>query len=154
MESVNDALYIGIYTFIFVIALSLTIFLFSSLMSYTDRVYEYMHDLSNDGVNISLQTDRHLILSSQEVVSYYYNYIKKDRLSENIEDNSVVLSINLNTKNESPIYLERTDLSYKDLMQKLGNNTQYILTVGRNSTEDVTYLNIIKATDEELQEEW
>ena len=154
MDSVNEALYIGIYTFIFVIALSLTIFLFSSLMSYTDRVYEYMHDLSNDGVNISLQADRHLILSSQEVVSYYYNYIKKDRLSENIEDNSVVLSINLNTKNESPIYLERTDLSYKDLMQKLGNNTQYILTVGRNSTEDVTYLNIIKATDEELQEEW
>ncbi len=154
MESVNDALYIGIYTFIFIIALSLTIFLFSSLMSYTDHVYEYMHDLSNDGVNVSLQTDRHLILSSQEVVSYYYNYIKKDRLSENIVDNSVVLSINLNTKNESPIYLERTDLSYKDLMQKLGNNTQYILTVGRNSTEDVTYLNIIKATDEELQEEW
>ena len=154
MESVNDALYIGIYTFIFVIALSLTIFLFSSLMSYTDRVYEYMHDLSNDGVNISLQADRHLILSSQEVVSYYYNYIKKDRLSENIVDNSVVLSINLNTKNESPIYLERTDLSYKDLMQKLGNNTQYILTVGRNSNENVTYLNIIKATDEELQEEW
>lgn len=154
MESVNDALYIGIYTFIFVIALSLTIFLFSSLMSYTDHVYEYMHDLSNDGVNISLQADRHLILSSQEVVSYYYNYIKKDRLSENIVDDSVVLSINLNTKNESPIYLERTDLSYKDLMQKLGNNTQYILTVGRNSTEDVTYLNIIKATDEELQEEW
>lgn len=154
MESVNDALYIGIYTFIFVIALSLTIFLFSSLMSYTDHVYEYMHDLSNDGVNVSLQADRHLILSSQEVVSYYYNYIKKDRLSENIVDNSVVLSINLNTKNESPIYLEKTDLSYKDLMQKLGNNTQYILTVGRNSTEDVTYLNIIKATDEELQEEW
>ena len=154
MDSVNEALYIGIYTFIFVIALSLTIFLFSSLMSYTDRVYEYMHDLSNDGVNISLQADRHLILSSQEVVSYYYNYIKKDRLSENIEDNSVVLSINLNTKNESPIYLERTDLSYKDLMQKLGNNTQYILTVGRNSNENVTYLNIIKATDEELQEEW
>jgi hypothetical protein len=154
MDSVNEALYIGIYTFIFVIALSLTIFLFSSLMSYTDRVYEYMHDLSNDGVNISLQADRHLILSSQEVVSYYYNYIKKDRLSENIVDNSVVLSINLNTKNESPIYLERTDLSYKDLMQKLGNNTQYILTVGRNSNENVTYLNIIKATDEELQEEW
>ena len=154
MDSVNEALYIGIYTFIFVIALSLTIFLFSSWMSYTDRVYEYMHDLSNDGVNISLQADRHLILSSQEVVSYYYNYIKKDRLSENIVDNSVVLSINLNTKNESPIYLERTDLSYKDLMQKLGNNTQYILTVGRNSNENVTYLNIIKATDEELQEEW
>ena len=154
MDSVNEALYIGIYTFIFVIALSLTIFLFSSLMSYTDRVYEYIHDLSNDGVNISLQADRHLILSSQEVVSYYYNYIKKDRLSENIVDNSVVLSINLNTKNESPIYLERTDLSYKDLMQKLGSNTQYILTVGRNSNENVTYLNIIKATDEELQEEW
>lgn len=154
MDSVNEALYIGIYTFIFVIALSLTIFLFSSLMSYTDHVYEYMHDLSNDGVNISLQADRHLILSSQEVVSYYYNYIKKDRLSEDIVDNSVVLSINLNTKNESPIYLERTDLTYQDLMQKLGNNTQYILTVGRNSTEDVTYLNIIKATEEELQEEW
>lgn len=154
MNSISEALYIGIYTFIFVIALSLTVFLFSSLMTYTDQAFDYMHLSSNGALNVSLQSDRHLVLSSQEVLSYYFNYIKKDRLSEDIVDNSVVVSINLNTKDETPIYLERTDLSYKEVMQKLGDTNQYILTVGRNSNDDVTYLNIVKATEEELQEEW
>lgn len=154
MDNVNEAIYIGVYTFIFVIAMSMTVFLFSHLMTYTDQAYDYMHTSSNGGLNVSLHANRHLILSSQEVVSYYYNYIKKDRLSENIIDNSVVVSINLNTKDETPIYLERTDLSYKELMQKLGENTQYVLNVGKNTNEDVTYIEIVKATDIELQEEW
>ena len=77
MENANEAIYIGIYTMIFVIALSLTIFLFSSLMNYTDEAYDYMHQQSNDAVTVTGEVNRHLILTGQEVLSYYYNYIKE-----------------------------------------------------------------------------
>ena len=76
MENANEAIYIGIYTLIFVMALSLTIFLFSSLMSYTDEAYDYIHQQANDAVTVTGEVNRHLILTGQEVVSYYYNYVK------------------------------------------------------------------------------
>ena len=63
MENANEAIYIGIYTMIFVIALSLTIFLFSSLMNYTDEAYAYMHEQSNDAVMITGEINRHLVIT-------------------------------------------------------------------------------------------
>lgn len=152
MENANEAIYLGVYTMIFVIALSLTIFLFSSLMTYTEDAYEYMHKSTTDSVNISGDENRHLILTGQEVLSYYYNYIKKDNYSDKNYDSSTVVTINLNTKNETPLMLEKDNISYKELLNKIGVQNKYILTVGSNTTENITYINIIKATEEELQE--
>ncbi len=152
MENANEAIYLGVYTMIFVIALSLTIFLFSSLMTYTEDAYEYMHKATTDSVNISGDENRHLILNGQEVLSYYYNYIKKDNYSDKSYDSNTVVTINLNTKNETPLMLEKDNVSYKDLLNKIGMQNKYILTVGSNTTENITYINIIKATEEELQE--
>lgn len=154
MENANEAIYIGIYTMIFVIALSLTIFLFSSLMDYTDQAYDFMHEQSNDAVMVTGEINRHLILSGQEVLSYYFNYIKKDRYSDNTVNSNVIVNINLNTKNETPLMLENKNLSYKEAMNKIGSDNKYILTVDSRTNENNTYINIIKATDEELQEEW
>lgn len=154
MENANEAIYIGIYTMIFVIALSLTIFLFSSLMDYTDEAYDFMHQQSNDAVMVSGEINRHLILSGQEVLSYYFNYIKKDRYSDKTVNDNVVVSINLNTKNETPLFLENDKLTYKEAINKIGVNNKYILTVDSRTNDSSTYINIIKATDEELQEEW
>ncbi len=153
MENANEAIYLGVYTMIFVIAMSLTIFLFSSLMDYTDEAYDYMHKATDDSVNITANINRHLILTGQEVLSYYYNYIKKDNFSDKDYNSNVVVSINLNTKNEAPLMLEKDNISYKDLLNKIGASNKYILTVGSNTTENIIYINIIKATDEELQEE-
>lgn len=154
MENANEAIYIGIYTLIFVIALSLTIFLFSSLMNYTDEAYDYMHKQSNDAVMVTGEVNRHLILTGQEVLSYYYNYIKKDRYSDETVNSDTIVTINLNTKNETPLILDNKNLTYKEVSNKIGMNSKYILSVDNRTNESVTYINIIRATDEELQEEW
>ena len=154
MENANEAIYLGIYTMIFVIALSLTVFLFSSMLDYSEDAYEYMHSLGNDAVIVNAPANRHLHINGQDVISYYYNYIKKDRFSDEDYNNNVIVSINLHTKDESPLMLEDEDISYKDLLEKVGLNNKYILTVGDNTNDTNTYINIIKATDEEIEELW
>lgn len=154
MENANEAIYIGVYTMIFVIALSLTIFLFSSLMDYTDEAYEYMHAQSNDAVMVQGEVNRNLVLSGQEVLSYYYNYIKKDKYTDETVNSDVVVTINLATENETPILLENTNLTYKEVTNKIGMSNKYILTVDSKTDENTTYINIIKATDEQLNEVW
>ncbi len=154
MENVNEAIYMAVYTLIFVMALSLTIFLFSSLMDYSDEAYEYMHSLNNDGIVLNAPVNRHLLLTGQEVISYYFNYIQKDKyLNKNYDDKTVV-SINLNTKNDSPSYLTQDDLTYKEVVEKIGITGKYVLTVGENSNSEYTYIDITRATEEEIQEEW
>lgn len=154
MENANEAIYIGVYTTIFVIALSLTVFLFSSLMDYSEKAYDYMHSLGNDAILVNVPVNRHLILSGQEVISYYYNYIKKDRFTDEEYNNKTIVSINLNTKNETPLLITNENLTYKELSEKVGLANKYILTVGNNTNEEYTYINIIKATEEELAQEW
>ena len=154
MDNAQEALYIGLYTFIFVIALSLTVGLFSSIMNYTDDAYEFMHTSSNGALIISERENRHIVLSSTEVLSYYFNYIKKDRLDSSVIENNAVVTINLNTKDETPLYLDSKNISYKEALQKIGQDNKYILTVGKQTNDNVTYINIVKATPEELEEEW
>ena len=154
MENASEAIYLGIYTLIFVIALSLTVFLFSSMLDYSEDAYKYMHSLENDAILVNASANRHLILNGQEVISYYYNYVKKDRFSDEDYNNNIVVSINLNTKDESPSILTGTNMSYKDLLEKVGLNNKYILTVGDNTNDTNIYINIIKATDEEINELW
>lgn len=154
MENANEAIYLGVYAMIFVMALSLTIFLFSSLMTYTDEAYEYMHRVGNDTVTITGEVNRNLLLTGQEVVSYYYNYVKKDRFSDETYNSDTVVTINLNTSNESPLILDSTSLTYKEVIEKIGASNMYILSVDNRTNDNVTYLNITKATDEELQEMW
>lgn len=154
MENVNEAIYMAVYTLIFVMALSLTIFLFSSLMDYSDEAYEYMHSLNNNGVVLNAPVNRHLLLNGQEVISYYFNYIQKDKYLNRDYDDKTVVSINLNTRNDSPAYLTQEDLTYKEAAEKIGITSKYILTVGQNSNSEYTYIDITRATEEEIQEEW
>lgn len=154
MENANEAIYIGVYTMIFVIALSLTVMLYSNLMRYVDNAYDYMNSVTNDAVTVNSEVNRHLILSGQEVLSYYYNYIKRDRFDDNDATENTVVTINLNTKDENPSYLEGDTLSYKEVASKIGLSNKYILTVSEDTNENTTHVNIIKATDEELNENW
>lgn len=154
MDNAMEAIYIGVYAMIFVIALSITIFLFSSLLDYSEQAYDYMHMSSNDAVLVNVPVNRYLILTGQEVVSYYYNYVKKDRYSDETYNNNVVININLRTKDESPVMLDSDTLTYKEVLDKVSLTDKYILTVDENTNSEYTYINITKATDEELQEVW
>lgn len=154
MENVNEAIYIGVYTMIFVIALTLTIFLFSSLMSYSDEAYEYMHSIDNNGVLLNAPANRYLVINGQEVISYYFNYIQKDKYLDKDYDEKTVVTINLNSSSESPQYLTQDDLTYKELLEKIGINNKYVLSVDQRTNSEYTYINITKATQEQVQEVW
>lgn len=154
MENANEAIYIGVYVMIFVIALSLSIFLFSSLLNYSEDAYDYIHAEDNSAMLVNVPANRYLILNGQDVISYYYNYISKDRFTNKNYNNNIVVSINLNTKDEAPLMLDGENMTYKEVVQRVGLDNKYILSVGQNTNNDYTYLNIIKATPEELEEEW
>lgn len=154
MENANEAIYTAVYVTIFVLALSLTIYLFSSLMSYSDEAYEYMHTINNNGVVMNTSVSRNLLLTSQEVVTYYFNYIQKDRYLNGDYDDDCTVTINLNTKNETPSYLTQDDLTYEEVVEKLGTSDKYVLTVDKSSTVSHTNITITKATQEEIDEEW
>lgn len=154
MENANEAIYIGVYVMIFVIALSLSIFLFSSLLNYSEDAYDYIHTEDNSAMLVNVPVNRYLILNGQDVISYYYNYISKDRFTNKNYNNNIVVSINLNAKDEAPLMLDGENMTYKEVVQRVGLGNKYILSVGQNTNNDYTYLNIIKATPEELEEEW
>lgn len=154
MENVNEAIYLGVYTMIFVIALSLTIFLFSSLMSYSDEAYDYMHQMNNDGVLVNAPANRYLLINGYEVISYYFNYIQKDKYLNKDYDDKTVVTINLNTQSDSPMYLTQDDLTYKEAVEKIGVSNQYVLSVDQRTDSEYTYINITKATEEQKSEEW
>ncbi len=153
MDNVNEAIYIGVSAMIFVIALSLTIFLFSSMMNYAEEAYDFMHEVSNDGAVINTAVNRYLVISSEDVVSYYYNYIQKDRFNNPNYNENIVVSINYKTKDEAPVYLA-DDLTYEGLIDRIGFSNKFILNVEDNRQDRKTYINIIRATDQELEEKW
>lgn len=154
MENVNEAIYMGVYTMIFVIALTLTIFLFSSLMSYSDSAYEYMHSIDNNGMLLNTQANRYLLINGNEVISYYFNYIQKDKYLNKDYDDKTIVTINLNSSNDSPLYLNQDDLSYKEVVEKVGITDKYIISVDQRTNSEYTYINITKATQEQEMETW
>ncbi len=153
MDNVNEAIYIGVSAMIFVIALSLTIFLFSSMMNYAEEAYDFMHEVSNNGAVINTAVNRYLVISSEDVVSYYYNYIQKDRFNNPDYNENIVVSINYKTKDETPVYLA-DDLTYEGLIDRIGFSNKFILNVEDNRQDGKTYINIIRATEQELEEKW
>ena len=154
MENVNEAIYMGVYTMIFVIALTRTIFLFSSLMSYSDSAYEYMHSIDNNGMLLNTQANRYLLINGNEVISYYFNYIQKDKYLNKDYDDKTIVTINLNSSNDSPLYLNQDDLSYKEVVEKVGITDKYIISVDQRTNSEYTYINITKATQEQAMETW
>ncbi|MEG1009006.1 MAG: hypothetical protein RSE41_06700 [Clostridia bacterium] len=74
-----EAAIIATYVFMFIIATSITIFLFSSVYEYSNKAYEYGRNVSKDSVIVDAPITKHNILSGSEVMSYIDNYIKYDK---------------------------------------------------------------------------
>ncbi len=97
-ESATDAIYIGTYVLIFIIAISITIILFTGIVDYADKSYEYGQNqtdstISTNGATTYQKTkedEDKVYLTADEVVSYYYNYIEKDLYDSDPSENADV----------------------------------------------------------------
>ena len=109
-ESAFDAIYIGIYVFIFVIAVTSTIFLCNSISNYSDMAYEFSHKTDNSALIVGSEVQRNNIINGEEVINYYYNYIKKDKYDGSSDAGSnYIVSINLNGKGQTPNLITDTN---------------------------------------------
>lgn len=98
-DSANNLLYTGTYVIIFIIAVSLSITLFYSVNKYADSAFNYQQDLQSSIINTQPtgnETNGIVTLSQDDVVAYYFNYIKKDIYSsQNSGNNDVKYNVTI-----------------------------------------------------------
>lgn len=146
-ESAFEAIYIGIYVFIFVIAVTATIFLYNSISKYSDMAYEFSHKTDNGALIVGSEASKNNIITGEEVINYYYNYVKKDKYDANNSSNSnYIVNINLNGKGQTPNLITDTDLTYKELMQKIGYSSKYIIEYTKETSNGNKIINITRVT--------
>lgn len=130
MENSYEAIYTGVYLFVFVAALTIALYLFQGVNELADRSYDYGKIVSGDAV-IETDTEDAKYLSKEDVISYYFNYIKTDNY-EDVPSGLPNLTINYsgNTLSSS----SGNDKTYSFLKANLPEGS-YVLTSSGNSWE-------------------
>ncbi len=119
MENSYEALYTGVYLFVFVAAMTIAVYLFQGVNDLANNSYDYGKVVTGDAV-IETDTEEAQYLSKEDIISYYMNYIKKDNYDENNDDKELQLPVveidGINTNN----------LEYSELLGKLSKKNYYI----------------------------
>ncbi|MDO4282022.1 MAG: hypothetical protein Q4D02_00110 [Clostridia bacterium] len=146
-ESAFDAIYIGIYVFVFVIAVTATMFLYNSISDYADLAYEFSHKIESSGIIEGSEVSRNKIITGEEVINYYYNYIKRDKYdSSNANNSNYIVNINLNGKGETENLITSTNLTYRELIQKIGISNKYLVEYTKETSDGKAIINITRVT--------
>lgn len=123
MENSYEALYTGVYIFVFVAALTIALYLFQGVNELADNAYDYGKTVDSSAV---IETDTDVedskYLSREDVISYYFNYIKKDNYEDVDVSGMPTVTINGITTN---------NLSYSALVSSLSidKDKKYELTI-------------------------
>lgn len=153
-DSAFEALYTGAYVFVFIIALTVTIFLFSSITDFADLAYEYEETSGDSSVIVDTPVNQNLLLSSDEVMSYYYNYVKKDIYGDDSKKESYNVIIKTKAKDEAGADLSvisgESDMTISELSDRLGKNNKYILRYKSVDNAGNVTIEIQKATQAEI----
>lgn len=84
-ENATEGIYIAVYIFIFIVALSATITMFYMINNYAELSYEYGNNIENSGTLIeNVPTTTYRIITGSELISYYFNYIKPNSSIYNV----------------------------------------------------------------------
>jgi hypothetical protein len=122
-DSSYEALYMGAYIFVFVIAITITIYLFSSISELSEKAYEYGRAKVDLAVSENVPIENAVILSGSEVISYYFNYIKKDLYSNKPTKNYYTVTIQTKTE----LLKEGSAYSYEQVKNLIGLSNKYTL---------------------------
>ncbi len=119
MENSYEALYIGVYLFVFVAAMTIAVYLFQGVNDLANNSYDYGKVVTGDAV-IETDTEEAKYLSREDLISYYFNYIQKDNYDKNNDDTELQLPVveidGINTNN----------LEYSEFLGKLSKKNYYI----------------------------
>lgn len=128
-ESTYEALYTGVYLFVFIIAVSSAVFLFNSVTKYADLSYEFGKEITGS-VMENVPTSRYKVLTGSEVISYYFNYISHD-LYDNANEKVSEYEIEITRGNTVVLNSSQSRLGYQELTTgtnpKINLQGKYIL---------------------------
>ncbi len=133
-ESSFQAIYTGVYIFVFIAALTTTLYMFRNVNELAENAYNYGESVTTESV-ITAPAEK-TNLTKEDVISYYFNYIKKDKYDEG--------SPNTNTINLKINGIAQSNKSYKELINNL-NADSYTLTIEKyddNGTNETITVNI------------
>ncbi|MEG1705125.1 MAG: glycine rich domain-containing protein [Clostridia bacterium] len=86
-DSTFESLMISVYVFIFILATSLTIYLFSSTVEFADKAYEYGDMTTGDSVVETSSAPKYNVITGAELLTYYYNYTSSDKFGDEVKVN-------------------------------------------------------------------
>lgn len=120
-DSAYQAMYTGVYVFVFVIALSSTIYLFKTMSDYADLAYEYGQTVVSDNIIENISDSNQRLLTGSDVIAYYFNYTDKDKYEDEVTGEYTILYGDIG------IPTNRI-LKYDELRRKIDINAKYIVT--------------------------
>ena len=123
-ENAQEGIFIGTYLFVFIIALSATITMFTMINNYANLAYEYGKDVVGDGTLIkNVTTTASRIVTGDQLISYYYNYIKNE--------GNKTYNITVYNKEGTKILDASTDYRYDQLLDVCNPTKNYSLVYNR-----------------------
>ncbi len=84
-ESSFQAIYTGVYIFVFIAALTTTLYMFRNVNELAENAYNYGEIATNQSVIQAPNEDYKI--TGEELISYYFNYIVKDKYAEEFDKN-------------------------------------------------------------------
>lgn len=152
--SSTQLIYTAVYVFIFIAAITISIYLFSAVTNFTEKAYEFGNIKEEGAVTLDTPTNRYRILDSNEVISYCYNYIIRDQYGAIGKDEQEAnKKYNVNVFNDKGQVNISKDTDLDTLVKKLGTNKSYIFIYDSMSS-DIANITIRPATIEETQAEF
>lgn len=153
-ESAYTALYTGTYIMVFIIALTTTLFLFNNIVNYADLAYEFDETVVDNSVILNAPVNENQILTCEDVISYYYNYIANDISNGEKLDNTYNLEIYTSNEElpnqEIGLSKDNKPLTYSELMDRLGSSNKYIFRY-KSEKNGIKNCVILRATDEQIK---
>lgn len=156
-ENATEGIFIAVYIFVFIVALSATITMFYMINNYAELSYEYGKNVENSGTLIeNVPTSTYRIVTGSEVISYYFNYIKNNSGSEYKYNITVLDQTGNDEFPKTKFNVVNTNLKYNEVLKYINPVDIYYLEYV-STKEDVygkTQINITikKANQDELQQ--
>lgn len=128
-DSTSTALYTGAFIMVFVASLTISLFLFNSILDFSELAYDYNINVADNQTILNVPVGTERLLSAEEVASYYYNYVSFDLYGGDKNNETYNVQIYTSTNiNSSNLLKADQSLTYRKLIDRLGSNTTYILS--------------------------
>ncbi len=155
-ESAYEAIYTGVYVFIFIIALTVSMLLFNNITEVANLSYEFSNKIEDNATLVDVPVEQNLLLEPYEVLSYYYNYVERDLYSNTTGNsglNSYKVSIYTKASDQpgASTSLLPTNLDINSAMNAIGKNNKYILRYISKDSSGTINIQIQKATNAEIE---